>query len=186
MAYYSPRRALLAGPPIHGGCLHPPSRLSQVKSSHLRRFALGARGAGGGANEETPLATPSTAKAAAGGGPLLLVGCGQEYLSMAAEAEPTTLPTDYVRVKRKKTTIFLYMEPNDSVHDLRARINHITKVPTTDVKFFIDINGEVEVVENKSLADQKASRSPHSRMFFPRPPAGCCSCASRNRPCFFI
>lgn len=99
---------------------------------------------------------------------------------MAAEAEPTTLPTDYVRVKRKKTTIFLYMEPNDSVHDLRARINHITKVPTTDVKFFIDINGEVEVVENKSLADQKASRSPHSRMFFPRPPAGCCSCASRT------
>ena len=83
---------------------------------------------------------------------------------MAAEAEPTTLPTDYVRVKRKKSTIFLYMEPNDSVHDLRARINHITKVPTTDDKFFIDINGEVEVAENKSLADQKASRSPHTRM----------------------
>jgi hypothetical protein len=182
MAYYSPRRALLAGPPIHGGCLHPPSRLSLVKSSHLRRFALGARGAGGGANEETPLATPSTAKAAAGAA----VGGLRAGISMAAEAEPTTLPTDYVRVKRKKTTIFLYMEPNDSVHDLRARINHITKVPTTDVKFFIDINGEVEVVENKSLADQKASRSPHSRMFFPRPPAGCCSCASRNRPCFFI
>ena len=56
------------------------------------------------------------------------------------------------------------MEPNDSVHDLRARINHITKVPTTDVKFFIDINGEVEVVENKSLADQKASCAPHGYM----------------------
>lgn len=75
----------------------------------------------------------------------------------AAESEPTTLPTDYLRVKRKKTTIFLYLEPTDTIHDLRARINHITKVPTTDVRFFIDINGEVEVVENKSLADQKVS-----------------------------
>ena len=95
---------------------------------------------------------------------------------MAAESEPTTLPTDYVRVKRKKTTIFLYMEPNDSVHDLRARINHITKVPTTDVKFFIDINGEVEVVENKSLADQKVrSVAPFYRSLRPAEQVvGCC------------
>lgn len=75
-----------------------------------------------------------------------------------AEAEPTTTPTDYIRVKRKKVTIFLYMEPGDTVHDLRARVNHITKVPTTDVKFFIDINGEVPVDENKSLSDQKVRR----------------------------
>lgn len=64
-------------------------------------------------------------------------------------------PTDYVRVKRKRTTIFLYMEPADTVHDLRARVNHITKVPTTDIKFFIDKDGEVPVDENKLLADQK-------------------------------
>ena len=78
--------------------------------------------------------------------------------SPMAEAEPTTTPTDYIRVKRKKVTIFLYMEPGDTVHDLRARVNHITKVPTTDVKFFIDINGEVPVDENKSLSDQKVRR----------------------------
>ena len=76
-----------------------------------------------------------------------------------ADAEPTTTPTDYIRVKRKKVTIFLYMEPGDTVHDLRARVNHITKVPTTDVKFFIDINGEVPVDENKSLSDQKVAAS---------------------------
>ena len=75
---------------------------------------------------------------------------------MAAEAaDAAVLPTDYVRIKRKKTTIFIYMEPTDSVHDLRARINHITKVPTTDVKFFIDKDGEVPVDEIKNLGDQK-------------------------------
>ena len=75
-----------------------------------------------------------------------------------AEAEPV-IPTDYVRIKRKRTTTFLYIEPMDTVHDLRAKINHITKVPTTDVKFFIDKDGEVAVDENKTLADQKASRA---------------------------
>jgi hypothetical protein len=63
-----------------------------------------------------------------------------------------------VRVKRKRTTIFLYMETTDTVHDLRARINHITKVPTTDVKFFIDKEGEIALDENKTLADQKVRR----------------------------
>lgn len=62
-----------------------------------------------------------------------------------------------MRVKRKRTTIFLYMETSDTVHDLRARINHITKVPTTDVKFFIDKEGEIALDENKTLADQKIS-----------------------------
>ena len=57
---------------------------------------------------------------------------------------------------RKRTTIFLYIEPKlDTVHDLRARINHITKVPTTDVRFFIDKEGEVPVDEMKCLEDQK-------------------------------
>lgn len=65
------------------------------------------------------------------------------------------LPTDFVRVKRKKTTMFLYIEAQDTVHDLRAKVNHITKVPTTDVKFFVDAAGEVTVDENKTLADQK-------------------------------
>lgn len=73
-----------------------------------------------------------------------------------AEADAAApLPTDYIRVKRKKTTIFLYYETTDTIHDLRARVNHITKVPTSDVKFYIDINGEVPVDENKTLMDQK-------------------------------
>lgn len=74
---------------------------------------------------------------------------------MAAAGESAAGPTDYVRIKRKKTTMFLYTEPQDTVHDLRAKVNHITKVPTTDVKFFIDTEGEVPVDENKTLADQK-------------------------------
>ena len=78
-----------------------------------------------------------------------------------ANAEAAAAPTDYVRVKRKRTTIFLYIDPKlDTVHDLRARINHITKVPTTDVRFFIDKDGEVPIDENKSLGDQSVRAAP--------------------------
>ena len=85
-----------------------------------------------------------------------------------ANAEAAAQPTDYVRVKRKKITIFLNIDPKlDTVHDLRARINHITKVPTTDVKFFIDKDGEVPIDENKYLGDQSVSAEP--RRAAPRP-----------------
>ena len=85
-----------------------------------------------------------------------------------ANAEAAAQPTDYVRVKRKKITIFLNIDPKlDTVHDLRARINHITKVPTTDVRFFIDKDGEVPIDENKYLGDQSVSADP--RRAAPRP-----------------
>ena len=85
-----------------------------------------------------------------------------------ANAEAAAQPTDYVRVKRKKITIFLNIDPKlDTVHDLRARINHITKVPTTDVRFFIDKDGEVPIDENKYLGDQSVSADP--RRTAPRP-----------------
>jgi hypothetical protein len=73
-----------------------------------------------------------------------------------ADATP---PSDYVRVKRKKTTIFLYAELGvDTVHDLRAKVNLITKVPTTDIKFFIDKDGEITMDENKTLKEQQVRR----------------------------
>lgn len=74
--------------------------------------------------------------------------------------EDATAPSDYLRVKRKRTTIFLYAElGTDTVHDLRAKVNLITKVPTTDIKFFIDIAGEIAIDEHKALADQKVHRA---------------------------
>lgn len=63
--------------------------------------------------------------------------------------------SDYVRVKRKKTTIFLFVEQTDTCHDLRAKVNLITKVPTSDIKFFLDRNGELPIDEHKSLKDMK-------------------------------
>ena len=85
---------------------------------------------------------------------------------IAGEGNPST---DFVRVKRKKTTIFLYVDlTGDTVHDLRAKVNHITKVPTTDIKFFIDQLGEMALDENKTLTDQKASRTPPPPIFFTR------------------
>mmetsp|Transcript_11949 Transcript_11949/g.30640 ORF Transcript_11949/g.30640 Transcript_11949/m.30640 type:complete len:107 (-) Transcript_11949:366-686(-) len=63
---------------------------------------------------------------------------------------------EYVRVKRNRTTYFLWADmPTDTVHDLRARANLITGVPTTDMRFFIDVSGEVSLDENKTLKDQK-------------------------------
>ena len=55
------------------------------------------------------------------------------------------ISSEYVRVKRKKTTIFLYVDQTDTSHDLRAKVNLITKVPTTDIKFFLDKNGELPI-----------------------------------------
>ena len=72
----------------------------------------------------------------------------------SAATEPVT--SDYVRVRRKKTTIFLWADMSDTAADLKAKIHKITKVPAVDMKLFIDKNGEIVLDENKALADQKA------------------------------
>mmetsp|Transcript_2625 Transcript_2625/g.4513 ORF Transcript_2625/g.4513 Transcript_2625/m.4513 type:complete len:107 (-) Transcript_2625:312-632(-) len=63
--------------------------------------------------------------------------------------------SDYVRIKRKTTTIFLYMSGSDTAAELKAKINAITKVPMMDMKLFIDKNGDIPLDENKTLLDQK-------------------------------
>ena len=73
-------------------------------------------------------------------------------------AESSSEPSMYVRVKRKKTAIFLMVEPTDTASDLKIKIHHITKVATTDMKLYLDAKGEVQLDETKSLADQKARR----------------------------
>ena len=45
-------------------------------------------------------------------------------------AESSSEPSMYVRVKRKKTAIFLMVEPTDTASDLKIKIHHITKVAT--------------------------------------------------------
>lgn len=81
---------------------------------------------------------------------------------MASEAPAATEPitSDYVRVRRQKTTIFLWVDPADTSTDLKAKIHKITKVPAADMKLFIDKTGDVVLDENKSLADQKAHCAP--------------------------
>ena len=85
--------------------------------------------------------------------------------SSAPAAEPIT--SDYVRVRRKKTTIFLWVDMSDTATDLKAKIHKITKVPAVDMKLFIDKNGEIVLDENKPLADQKARHAPCARMRLP-------------------
>ena len=85
-----------------------------------------------------------------------------EWRPRAMSAEPAAAAaeqsSEYLRVKRKRTTLFLYADmPTDTVHDLRARVNLVTKVPTTDIKFFLDESGDVELKEDCTLKEQKVS-----------------------------
>ena len=83
-----------------------------------------------------------------------------QRMASAAPAATEPVTSDYVRVKRKNRTIFLWVDPSDAAADLKAKIHKITKVPAADMKLFIDKTGDVVLDENKSLADQKAPRAP--------------------------
>ena len=84
----------------------------------------------------------------------------------------TAESSEYVRVKRKRQTIFLYANmPIDTVHDLRARANLVTKVPTSEMRFYLDESGEVLLDENKTLKEQKVSHSLYGPKAQPTPRA---------------
>jgi hypothetical protein len=68
--------------------------------------------------------------------------------------------SDYVRVKRKNTTIFLYVLLSDTASEVRAKISAVNKVPAADMRLYLDANGDIPLDEKKSLADQKASLQP--------------------------
>ena len=65
------------------------------------------------------------------------------------------LSSEYVRVKRKNTTVFLYVNFTDTASEVRAKINAVTKVPVSEIKLYLDSSGEVALDENKTLAEQK-------------------------------
>ena len=67
--------------------------------------------------------------------------------------------SDYVRVKRRNTTIFLYVNFTDTAPEVRAKINAVTKVPVNEIKLYLDSSGEVSLDENKTLAEQKVRRA---------------------------
>ena len=93
---------------------------------------------------------------------------------MSAVVQPISAAesSEYVRVKRKRQTIFLYANmPIDTVHDLRARANLVTKVPTSEMRFYLDESGEVLLDENKTLKEQKVSHSLYGPKAQPTPRA---------------
>lgn len=71
---------------------------------------------------------------------------------MADEA----ITSDYVRVKRKNVTIFLFVQLIDTAAEVRAKISAVNQVAVNDMRLFLDKNGDVPLDEKKSLADQKA------------------------------
>mmetsp|Transcript_18665 Transcript_18665/g.40213 ORF Transcript_18665/g.40213 Transcript_18665/m.40213 type:complete len:108 (+) Transcript_18665:189-512(+) len=82
-----------------------------------------------------------------------------------ADIEPIT--SDYVRIKRKMTTMFMYMSPStETPADLKAKIHLVTKVPVTDMKLFIDKNGDVALDDSKLLAEQKVENDQELYMIY--------------------
>ena len=84
----------------------------------------------------------------------------QRRMATLAPAATEPVTSDYVRVRRQMTTTFLWVDPANTAADLKAKIHKITKVPANDIKLFIDKTGDVVLDETKSLADQKACRTP--------------------------
>eukprot|EP00755_Sulcionema_specki_P009902 Sspe_Gene.44973::Locus_22133_Transcript_2_3_Confidence_0.250_Length_556::g.44973::m.44973 len=48
-----------------------------------------------------------------------------------------TVPSMYIRVKRKKQTIFLHCEPGDTVLSVKEKITLITNVPASDQRLLL-------------------------------------------------
>ncbi len=62
---------------------------------------------------------------------------------------------DFVRVKRRNTTTFLYFKPTHTALDVKANLHVVLHVPILDMRLYLDANGEVPLDENKTLAQQK-------------------------------
>ena len=76
------------------------------------------------------------------------------------------LASDYVRVKRRSTSIFLYVNFTDTAPEVRAKLNAVTKVPVNEIKLYLDAGGEVTLDENKTLAEQKVENDQEMFMVY--------------------
>mmetsp|Transcript_4081 Transcript_4081/g.11852 ORF Transcript_4081/g.11852 Transcript_4081/m.11852 type:complete len:107 (+) Transcript_4081:70-390(+) len=60
----------------------------------------------------------------------------------------------YVRVKRKNQTMFIYVEPSDTVDALKRKIEGIMKVPTGDMRLYSDVESTSHVMNDKETLDK--------------------------------
>ena len=99
-------------------------------------------------------------------------------------AESSSEPSMRAR-QRKKTAIFLMVEPTDTASDLKIKIHHITKVATTDMKLYLDAKGEVhrreQVARRPEGAPPRASAPHRSCAAAPRPLASAAVAPPRHR-----
>ncbi|KAK9809307.1 hypothetical protein WJX73_003284 [Symbiochloris irregularis] len=59
----------------------------------------------------------------------------------------------YVRVKRKKATYFIHIEPSDTVANLKLEIAKLTQQPAEQQRLYSSPEGEKLLEDNTKLAD---------------------------------
>ena len=69
--------------------------------------------------------------------------------------------TIFIRVKRKKTTYFLELEPTDTILEAKQKLQALSDVPVDKQRLVLMKDGPTILQEAKSLAEQ--------RVHFPRP-----------------
>mmetsp|Transcript_18589 Transcript_18589/g.62316 ORF Transcript_18589/g.62316 Transcript_18589/m.62316 type:complete len:105 (-) Transcript_18589:645-959(-) len=60
----------------------------------------------------------------------------------------------YVRVKRKNQTVFVYVDPTDTVELLKAKLERVVKVPPGDMRLFSDLQAGGHALSDKDTLDK--------------------------------
>ena len=67
----------------------------------------------------------------------------------------------YVRVKHKKVTYFLHVEPSDSILEVKEKLQALSEQPVDQQRLTLVSTGQV-LEDGKTLAEQKVSiNTPH-------------------------
>ncbi len=61
----------------------------------------------------------------------------------------------YIRVKRTNQTIFLYVEPNETINEVRKKIASILKLPNADQIRLLSAADHHPLQDDKTLQDNK-------------------------------
>mmetsp|Transcript_4133 Transcript_4133/g.10682 ORF Transcript_4133/g.10682 Transcript_4133/m.10682 type:complete len:108 (-) Transcript_4133:166-489(-) len=62
----------------------------------------------------------------------------------------------YVRVKRKNQTIFMYVEPSETVEAVKGKIEGVMKVPASEMRLFIynEMEASPQVMADKDTLEK--------------------------------
>mmetsp|Transcript_20562 Transcript_20562/g.55393 ORF Transcript_20562/g.55393 Transcript_20562/m.55393 type:complete len:107 (+) Transcript_20562:103-423(+) len=60
----------------------------------------------------------------------------------------------YVRIKRKNQTLFIYVEPNETVDALKQKIERIMKVSAADMRLYPELESTAHPMSDKETLEK--------------------------------